>query len=151
MSQNPFEAPESNDTPPEELGETLTPMYSPASIAGTTFLGSPLAGSVLVVANAHMLGRSKLEPALYCGGFCVAYVVLAMVLPEATPGVVFAVGGMFALRGINQMLYHDAIALRQAEGTPWAPWWHGLLIGLAVLIPIVMLFLALLVAIDAGY
>ncbi len=144
MSDNPFAAPtgapDADDTP----HGTGIAIYSSGVVVGTTFLGSTIAGSLIIVANAVRLGRPLAAPIGYCMAFNTAFFVGAMVLPEFIPNIAYMLG----MRQINETLYAEELGLLQLEGGPWAPWWHGLVVALGVLVPLVLLFIGLLVLVG---
>ncbi|MEZ4316443.1 MAG: hypothetical protein R3F61_03015 [Myxococcota bacterium] len=146
---NPFEAPEVEDEAPPS--SDLVPLYSSMNVAGTTFLGSSLAGSVMVIANAWRRQEGVLAVVLACAVFNTVFFASAFVLPDEIPSFVYTIVSIGALRWMNDAFHGTAIAQRELEGVPPAPWWHGLLVGLAglfVLLGVILLAIGALVVLE---
>jgi hypothetical protein len=104
-----------------------------------TFLGSPLAGSILLAINEKRLGRPNgIIGALALGfGLSVLVFGLAFVLPDNFPGLPLSLLGMGALRGVAQWSQAEAVTRHLQwggrKGSGWAAAGIGLLTGVVAL------------------
>jgi hypothetical protein len=80
-------APSQIDSRPIGTADLPTKAYSPGQVAGAAFLGSPIAGSILLASNFVLFGAPHRKWQTIAGGSLatVAVFVLAMLLPEGFP------------------------------------------------------------------
>jgi hypothetical protein len=116
-----------------------TVLYTPNQILLATFLGAPLAGSILMAINEQRLGRPRgVITAVAIGiGFTMVVLGLAFVLPDNFPGLPLSLLGMGALRGVVQMKQAGEIAKHLQwggrKGSSWAAAGIGVLSAVIVL------------------
>ena len=123
-------------------------LYTPAQVALATFLGSPLAGALLIAGNFRRLGqRDRSWVALAAGlGFTLTVLVLAYLLPERFPSSVLPAAYTGVLWAITGQLFGPYPA-----GATGPSWWRPVLVGGASLIGLcVVLVSALLVLLVVG-
>lgn len=124
-----------------------TVLYTPNQMLLATFLGAPLAGSVLLAINEQRLGRPKGVLAALAFGFGMTAVVLglAFALPDSLPGLPVSLLGMAAIRGVAQMKQADAIAKHLQWGGRKGSGWVAA--GIGTLGAVVVLAVALVVVV----
>ena len=122
------------------------PLYSPNFIGLAAFLGSPLAGCILMFLNYRRQGRSsEAWMALVGGGVGTAFVMaLAFVLPDAVGRLMpFAlIIGIRAIAGREQASYDAHLRAGGPKGSGWAAAGVGvasLVAILAVLLPLAIM------------
>lgn len=121
-----------------------TVLYTPNQLVLATFLGAPIAGSILMAVNEQRLGRPKgVITSLAIGVALTAVVVgLAAILPDNFPGLPLGLLGMGAIRGVAQMKQAEAVARHLQwggrKGSSWAAAGIGLL-GAVILLVVVVL------------
>lgn len=119
------------------------PVYTPNQIALATFIGSPVAGTVLLALNERRLGRDALFlPTLLVGFLAsIALVGIGAVLPDGVPTMPFALLGIFGMRGAahlrQQALVADYVARGGRKGSSWTAFGVGLL-GMVVVLAVIL-------------
>lgn len=138
-------------------GESPPPAYSlytPGQVTLATFLGAPVAGSVLLAVNARRL-RSRPSPGLtvVCGvaGTLVLF-ALAYLLPDNVPATAVPAGYTVAMFQVARQLQGSRVNNHLAAGGRKRSWWTAAGIGLAsmVLVLLVALAIAALLPDDAS-
>lgn len=128
---------------PASDGEML-PLYSETVCMVTTFFGSSVLATPLMMINAHRTGQNP----FVVGGLTVAVLVGAMlvgaVLPDGIPSVAYTIAQLMVVRQIHRTYFETAVSLRQQEGIEFAPWLHAALLSL-IGFTVSMLFVGLLV------
>lgn len=124
-------------------------LYSEMQVAVATFLGSPLAGGILMSHNAKVAGQEK-EKKTYLfitSAASVALLVLAFFLPERKPGnYLIPLAASWAMRFWYQKVQADFLGGTRFPEAKKASWWAALGIALLVVLSILtLLFLALLI------
>jgi hypothetical protein len=115
-----------------------TVLYTPNQMLLATFLGAPLAGSVLLAINEQRLGRPKGVIAALAFGFGLTALVigLAFVLPDNFPGLPLSLLGMGAVRALAQVKQAEEVAKHLhwggRKGSGWAAAGIGVLSALVV-------------------
>src|SRR5437763_278868 len=93
-------------------------LYDRQSVALATFLGTPIAGGVLLASNYRRLGRS--QPALLSLLLAVLgtalLVAIGMMLPSKTPGFPIAIGVVVAMSALAKSLQGSAIEAHTRAG-----------------------------------
>jgi hypothetical protein len=108
---DPFAPPQADQGVAAAARDGVPPyvLFTPGHVAGATFLGSALAGTLLLALNAQRLGKPMGRPVASGVGLFVALMAAAFVLPEGVPNIVYTlaafeldllhhadVGGVFA-------------------------------------------------------
>lgn len=130
-SDNPYQAPDAvvADAQPQ----VSAPLFRTSGIYIATFIGSALAGGWVIAMNHAALGQFALARKARWSGLAatLVVVVLAMLLPEQVPGVVYMVVQMVAVSSwIKQTPLGDAIGARVAAKLPMRSNWLAAGIGL---------------------
>lgn len=113
--------------PPEEAAPDYK-LFSPDQVAVATFLGSPVAGGVLMWLNSRRLGTSGWLPLLLGLGASALNLVLALLVTLAGSGMALAL--VFANRQLAESLQGKAVRQHQARGGKLASGWVAAGIGL---------------------
>lgn len=142
QEHNPYAAPESSLTRQADAsvpGLGAAPLFRASGIGVAAVFGTVLAGALLMALNERALGRThQVWPTLGLGLLAMGVVmVLAWVLPEQIPSVVFTVLQLAAIQVAVARAQGDAIKARVAAGLPmrsnWAAFGIALLVLLAIL------------------
>jgi len=114
-------------------------VYTPNQIALATFVGSTLAGTVLLAINERRLGRpDAVLPTIILGVFAsVALMAFTAVLPDSVPTLPFAIVGIFGIRGIAHVRQNDRIEKHIAAGGRRGSGWTAFGVGLGGLVLLV--------------
>jgi hypothetical protein len=118
-------------------------VYTPNQIALATFVGSTLAGTVLLAMNERRLGRPEaVVPTVALGLFAsVALMGFSAALPDNVPTLPFAVIGIFGIRGIAHVRQHERIQKHLAaggrRGSGWTAFGIGM-VGLVVVLAVIV-------------
>ena len=121
-----------------------TVLYTPNQLVLATFLGAPIAGSILMAINEQRLGRPKgVLSALSVGiGMTILIVGLAFVLPDNFPGLPLALAGMGAIRAFAHVKQAEAVTKHLhwggRKGSSWVAAGIGLLGCVALLAAVVL-------------
>ena len=131
---NPFESPSSalDQQRDGSAEDDHIPLYSSEAVMIATFLGSPIAGAILVIANGRKDGKRLNNSVLYSVVFVLLFVALSIAtafLPFELPGIVFSVAGVLGMRMVNDSLFEEPLSHAKMMGLPFAPWWHALVLG----------------------
>lgn len=143
--QNPYAAPTARVEPPAEAAaESSRPLFKLGGIGLATFIGSPIAGGILIGLNERAIDRpGRFWPAV---GMAVAatagFMLLAFLLPEQVPAVVFTIAQVFAMTAIARHWQGKPIDARIAAGLPMRSNWAAFGIGLLVLLGLLLLIAA---------
>ena len=139
----------SSDAPPPAYR-----LYTPGQVTLATFLGAPVAGSVLLASNARRL-RSRSSPGLTVA-FGVAGTLLlfalAYLLPDNVPSTVLPIGYTVAMYQVARQLQGFRVDSHLAAGGRKRSWWAAAGIGLAfmILVLLIAFAIALLLPDDAS-
>lgn len=107
-------------------------LYSTSQIFVGTFLGSPLAGTWLLVKNLDVLGRGG-EVAKSWGigiGATALLLTLAFFLPENFPNSVLPLAAGFGFRALAEGMFGAALGSHKSAGGRFFSWWRVVGIGL---------------------
>jgi hypothetical protein len=115
-----MQAPTTSPRHPEPIGSYVSPSkaYSPGQIAGAAFVGSPLAGCVLLASNYRLFGLpDERNNALVwgCVGTVAAFAI-TFVLPESFPSVVMPFAYVAALYQIATYTQGSLFEAHMASG-----------------------------------
>jgi len=109
-------------------------LYSARSVVLATFLGSLLAGGVLLAVNYRRLGRPGAALRAIIGALFgeAALLALALALPADLhiPNIAFTVAQMFLMSYLAKLLQGEALRTHVASGGPVASGWAAAGIGL---------------------
>lgn len=127
-------------------------LYSEMQVAIATFLGSPLAGGILMSHNAKAAGqeREKKNYLFLTSVATVGILVLAFFLPERRAGnYLIPLAASWAMRFWYQKAQSDFLGGTRFPEAKKASWWAALGIALLVVVAILaLLFLLLLIFPD---
>ena len=143
-SPNPYASPVIESDRPDS---TLR-LFSPGQIAWATFLGSPLAGCVLLSMNYRRNSNSSAAKKTLAAGAAVTVVlmIVAFLLPDAVPSSALPIGCVFAMHQIAKSLQGDIIEKHLLSGRTKASGWLATGIGfLSVVVILACLFAVLMV------
>jgi hypothetical protein len=131
---------------------TGAPLYTPNQIALATFLGSPLAGTVLFAMNERRLGRdSAVLPVVLLGALGTALLFgVSAVLPESMPTMPLGIASVFGIRAIAQARQHAVIAEHLAAGRRKGSGWIALGVGLAGMVVCLAVILAAVSVVESA-
>lgn len=154
MDPNPYAPPKARVegaaiTDPNAVAQH-DPLYSTSQIFVGTFLGSPLAGTWLLVKNLDVLGRGG-EVAKTWGigiGATALLLTLASFLPENFPNSVLPIAAGFGFRALAEGMFGAVLGAHKSAGGKFFSWWRvvgiGLLFAFALLLAVfggVLLFM----------
>lgn len=117
-------------------------LYTSKHVALATFLGTPVAGAVLMALNENRVGRAgaaikTLLAGLVATGFLLT---LGLVLPDNVPTFPISIGSLFVMSAIAKSRQAGFVAQHFAaggkQGSGWAAAGIGLLSLLVVLVPL---------------
>lgn len=140
--ENPFAAPRSDlGFRPEGPGCEDAPEYklfSPGQATWATFLGSPIAGSVVLALNYARLGNRRAAWMAIIVGLVVSVIVLwiAAILPDSSPNSVLSGGYTLCLYMLAKSLQGNLVRRHLAIGGQQASSWMATGIGIACLVVI---------------
>jgi hypothetical protein len=139
-----YQPPRSDVSPGEGPPLANPKLYSIRQIAAATFVGTPLAGAILMGANYRALGQHTHRRNTLIAGVVATAVVfaLAFMLPERFPNFVLPLAYVLGIQAAATQLQGAAIAAHLAKGGERASNWH--VVGIAVAC------LAALVAVAVG-
>lgn len=133
---NPYAAPAATVEPREDAAGTAgAPLFRIGGIGLATFFGSPIAGGLLIGLNEKALDRpGRFWPAIGLAVLATAgFMVLAMLVPEQVPGVVFTVVQVIAMTSAARHWQGKSVDARIAAGLPMRSNWAAFGISLLVL------------------
>lgn len=119
-------------------------LYSEMQVAVATFLGSPLAGGILMSHNAKVAGQEKEKKnyLIITSAASVALLVLAFFLPERKPGnYLIPLAASWAMRFWYQKVQADFLGGTRFPEAKKASWWLALGISLLVVVGIIALLI----------
>ena len=145
---NPY-APPNADVPPVVAG-TGEPLYSEQQVGIATFLGSPIAGFILLARNYARLGQSEQVGKMIGMGLGATVVTfgIAFVLPEDFPGAPLGLIYTFGMYKLAEMWQGTELAQHFSQGRPKASNWSAVGIGLLCLLAVVALIVAMVFAVG---
>src|SRR6266566_286178 len=121
-------------------------LFSLGQIMLATFLGTPLAGSLLVAQNYRLLQKSSAAWQSIAYGIVstVILFIVAFLLPEKFPNSLLPVIYCFAMRQLVSYLQGDAIARHYSSGGTKGSWLIAIVLGIASLVVLFALVFAAL-------
>jgi hypothetical protein len=119
--------------------------YTPWQVSVVTLLGGPIAGGILLFRNYCVFGaRSKGNLALGIStGVVLALVSVGVVRPDLGRGLSwlsFVIAAVY--RSYATTAFGSEIAERRARNWTRQPWWHVIVVGIAVLVSLSSLIFA---------
>ncbi len=111
-------------------------LHQPGGATLATFLGSPVAGAIVLALNFHKLGRSSAAIVSVILGLLatILLIVLALVLPEKTPHLLFLIPQIAVMAVLAKSLQGPAVDRHKALGGKIASMWVSAGIGLIGLV-----------------
>ncbi len=122
----------------------MLPLYSEAACMVTTFFGSPVLATPLMMINASRTGQNPFVIAGLAFAVLVGSMLVAAVLPDGIPSLAYTIAQIMAVRQLHRTYFETAVLRRQEEGIEAAPWLHAALLSL-IGFTASMLFVGLLV------
>lgn len=123
------------------------PLYDVRHITIATFLGSPLAGAIVMALNYRRLAPDKVVSTIALGVVASAATFgLAFILPDDFPNVVLPAAYTAAMASIAGKAQGGAIEQARTAGEPPASGWRSAGIGLATLAALAVLVVGILFA-----
>ncbi|MBU6238679.1 MAG: hypothetical protein KGQ51_12710 [Planctomycetes bacterium] len=143
---NPYSPPNTNTS---VLASDFA-LYSPGHIAWASFLGSPLAGGMLMALNYFRLhkplaGNVSLGVGLF---LAIGLMVLSFFLPDSFPNSVIPLAYTFGMYQATKLLQGDAFSEHLARGGRKGSGWVATGIGVICLIIFVALLFAVLLSLP---
>jgi hypothetical protein len=141
--------------PKAELGAAETPaaagtgrVYSIRQITAATFLGTPLAGAILMAGNATAFGEAQRRRSYLIGGAVatVLVFVVALLLPDRFPNSVLPLAYTLALQAVATRLQGANVQAQLTAGSRHHSNWRVLGVGVACLAATILVLLVLAVA-----
>lgn len=126
-------------------------LFKVSGIGMATFLGSVLAGGLLMAANYRALGKPDLaaRATWYSLFATVAVLLLGALLPSSIPGAVFVVPLLMVMIQLVKQHQGAAITSREAAGLPMHSNWLAAGIALLVVVALVLTIIVGLYALGA--
>ena len=153
MQDSPFESPtttsESDSADWQAQGHK--PLYSNATVMTATFFGSILAGGILTVLNGRQHPDRLVRSIIYTAIFVFGYLLLISCLNFSGAGFVCTIIGVMVSGGINDQLFSKELMMAKRHDWPFAPWWHGPLVGIGLMLSLIALFAAIINASIQSY
>ena len=152
--ENPFAAPRSDlGFRPEGPGYEDAPefkLFSPGQATWATFLGSPMAGSVVLAVNYARLGNRRAAWTAIIVGLVVTIIVLgtATVLPDSFPNSVLSGGYTLCLYMLAKSLQGNLVKRHLAIGGQQASSWVATGIGIACLVVIFVIVVGIVLVLP---
>jgi hypothetical protein len=138
---NPYSAPSIESAATKRLT-----LYSPGQIAWASFLGSPLAGGILMALNYRRFGNSTAATLAFTAGLLgtMLLMVISFFLPDNFPGSIVPAAYTWGLYQSAKQLQGDAYRTAIEQGSAPASGWAATGIGALCLIAILLVLLAVL-------
>ena len=137
---NPFAAPDHAGSA-APVADVPAAIHDQRSIMLAAFLGGFLGGALILYQNEKALGRANPTTMLIGLAGALLVVILAIVLPEGVPGIVFTMATVFGCRAWAEKLQGPELARAQEAGTPHPSRWGVAGWSLLMLVPTLLLFL----------
>lgn len=139
----PYAPPAEAPAPPRTL---YRPLYTANQVALATFLGTPVAGAILMAVNERRLGTpARALPTIAVSVVVVgAFVGLASVLPDSVPTAPLNIGLVVGTRYVAHLRQHEALDAYFAAGGKRGSSWAAAGVGFVGLI-VAMLLVVLVV------
>lgn len=127
--------------------------YSPGQVAGATFLGSPIAGALLLASNFALFRKpdARRQALLWGGISTVGVFVLALFLPDNVPNSALPAGYTLALQQIAKCQQGTEFEAYIEAGGQKHSHWRVAGIGIACLIVVFLLTFAILMALPPEF
>ena len=151
MNHNPFAVPDDLDamnfsvTPITDVAPSLSPLHPLSGVVAATFLGTPIAGAVVIAISLWRLGRRNTAFVVVGVTFLimVAFFTLMMLLPDHVnvPRSVMTLPQILMMYFVAKQLYGRELEKQRRAGGRIASSWKGAgigLLGLVVILPMVL-------------
>jgi len=141
--QNPYQMPASG-LGSASLENPEARLFKVSGIGLATFLGSLLAGGLLMAMNFRALGQPEKarKTILYSIAAFAGVIVVMFVLPESIPGVVFLIPQVVAMVQLAKQYQQSQINERRMRGIPTRSNWAAAGISLLVFLALMLLAIA---------
>lgn len=156
-AQNPYAPPQVQGFAPGYGGYAgygpeaplATRLYTPGHVSLATFLGTPLAGSVIMAMNESRLGRkaTALKTALLGIAGTIVLLIISFALPDNFPAFPINIGTLLLMGWIARSRQGATVARHIAAGgrpaSGWAAAGIALLCLLVTIVPLFVIFVAI--------
>ena len=137
------------------IAPTVPPrkVFSVGQSTLATFLGAPIAGSLLLAWNYRVLQKASaaFQSIVYGSISTIILFVIAFLLPEKFPNSVLPVASCFAMRQLVSYLQGDSIAGHLAAGGDKGSWAVTVVVGIGCLVVLLALVFGLLLLYSIFY
>ena len=125
-------------------------MYSMAQVVTATFLGSPMAGGILISQNYKELGESEKskKSIIWAAIGTLILIVLALVMPQNIPNSAFLIIQMAIVGTWYSKTQESYFKAHKEEGGIQGSWWKVVGIGLGYLIGVFVAIFAIVMALP---
>ena len=132
---------------------TSRKVFSVGQITLATFLGAPIAGSLLLAWNYRVLQKASaaFQSIVYGLVSTIILLVIAFLLPEKFPNSILPVAYCFAMRQLVSYLQGDTIAAHLAAGGGKGSWAVTVAVGIGCLVVLFALVFGLLMLYSIFY
>lgn len=118
-------------------------LFDPSAVGAATFLGSPLGGSIVMALNYRRLGKGGSAAAVLAVGAVLTGLTLLLAFSVSSNAVnALPIASFVAMLYAAKGLQGSAVEQHQRLGGPLASRWTAAGIGLAVLVPILLVITA---------
>jgi hypothetical protein len=153
MDENPYASPrvaEEQLAAPNAAAKSYR-LYSPVHVGWATFLGSPIAGCILMAINYWRLGELKSGRLAIVCGFVVSCCLFAVgfLLPERFPNSVLPLAFTWGMYGIAKSLQGDSFERHLEGGGQKASAWLATGVGLLCLVGVLVLLFGIVIVLEA--
>ena len=126
---------------------TQQALYSPQAVGLATFLGSPIAGGIIMAMNYRRLGRLASGRIAIVGGLIAtaALVGLGFALPEHSPAFLTAILPFLVMFQVAKQLQGEAVERHRRSGGKIASMWKASAIGLGCLLALMAIVIAIVI------
>ncbi|PRQ05331.1 hypothetical protein ENSA5_03210 [Enhygromyxa salina] len=130
---NPYAPPSAESDGPSDLPGTGEPLFTDAQVAGATFLGSPIAGFIVLAINERRMGRTQRFGKTVVVGVLasVAVFALALVIPPEVPNFVLTLAYLFGMQQLARHWQGEELMERLSSGTTKGSNWVIVGVGVA--------------------
>jgi putative Ca2+/H+ antiporter (TMEM165/GDT1 family) len=140
---NPYAPPTTECTP-----RGSCKLYSPGHVAWATFLGSPIAGCVLLAMNYRRLGDMTAAITALVSGFIVTSLtlVIAFFLPDNFPSSILSMVSTATMYQVAKSLQNNAYERHLAKGGSKASTWGATGVGVLCMVCILVVIFGVVIA-----
>jgi hypothetical protein len=138
---NPYAPPSAeNDGQNQRFPGTGEPLFIDNQIVGATFLGSPIAGFIVMAINEKRMGRPEGVTKMVGLGLVATVVVMGigLILPDQMPGFLVTLAYLFGMRQFARASQGPEVMERLSNGAPKGSGWVVAGVGLGCLVGVIV-------------